>query len=78
MHAHVWPRPLPHAGLRNNDASRPFRRACTFIRRTACGMAGHDYLQRSSGNRIFLRCTDCGDETPGWQIDIRFGRRRSS
>ena len=40
----------------------------TFVRETACAAGGHDYLVQASANRICLRCTDCGHETPGWPI----------
>lgn len=34
-----------------------------------CGLHGHDQMLHFEGNRMFLKCTTCGHETPGWAID---------
>jgi hypothetical protein len=56
----------------------PFRFACSWVHETTCAVFGHDYLLHSADHRIFLECTICGHETPGWRIDATVGRRRSS
>ena len=30
----------------------------------------HQWIQRVSGDRIFLECVTCGRETAGWEIDV--------
>ena len=48
----------------------------TFVREAACAVCGgHAYLLHASDDRIYLRCHDCGHETPGWQIDTGRDRR---
>lgn len=47
----------------------PWWTATTWIRETLCGLSGHSFELHSEPNRLFLRCADCGQETPGWQVD---------
>ena len=35
-----------------------------------CGLRGHVYVRRADECRIFLECAECGQETPGWRIDV--------
>jgi hypothetical protein len=42
-----------------------FRRS---VRRTLCGLRGHDTLLSFEKSRVRLTCTACGYETPGWEI----------
>lgn len=38
-----------------------------WINETYCGLAGHDLLfDFEPGKRIYLRCANCGHQTPGW------------
>ena len=41
-----------------------------------CGMRGHDSVLHFEGNRVNMRCTSCGHDTPGWEITGRGPRRR--
>lgn len=41
-----------------------------------CGMRGHDAILHFEGNRVMMRCTSCGHDTPGWEISGRGPRRR--
>src|ERR671916_2290011 len=41
-----------------------------------CGFRGHDSVLHFEGNRVMMRCTSCGHDTPGWEIDGRGPRRR--
>ena len=41
-----------------------------------CGLQGHDSLLHFANNRVNMRCTSCGYETPGWEISGRGPRRR--
>ena len=38
-----------------------------------CGLRGHVYVRRADEGRIFLECVECGQETPGWRIDVTMG-----
>ena len=35
-----------------------------------CFFHGHQDLRQHAPGRLFLRCTACGRETPGWVLDI--------
>lgn len=39
-----------------------------WMQRTVCALRGHDPMLQYERNRIFLRCTSCGHETPGWEV----------
>jgi hypothetical protein len=39
------------------------------LRQTLCGLHGHDTLRQFAHDRMFLRCTSCGHETPGWELN---------
>ena len=41
-----------------------------------CGLRGHDSVLHFEGNRVNMRCTSCGHDTPGWEISGRGPRRR--
>jgi hypothetical protein len=41
-----------------------------------CGLRGHDSILHFASNRVNMRCTSCGYETPGWEISGRGPRRR--
>jgi len=41
-----------------------------------CGLSGHDSVLHFEGNRVNMRCTSCGHDTPGWEISGRGPRRR--
>jgi hypothetical protein len=38
------------------------------LQHVACALHGHDPLLQYERNRIFLRCTSCGHESPGWEV----------
>ena len=37
---------------------------------------GHDAILHYQGNRVMMRCTSCGHDTPGWEVSGRGPRRR--
>ncbi|HXW05746.1 MAG TPA: hypothetical protein VD833_10975 [Vicinamibacterales bacterium] len=41
-----------------------------------CGLRGHEAVLHFEGNRVMMRCTTCGHDTPGWEISSRGPRRR--
>jgi hypothetical protein len=48
------------------------------IQSALCGLHGHDSVLQYERTRIFLRCTSCGHETPGWEVPqshLAFQRR---
>ena len=38
------------------------------IREAFCGLHGHDSLLQFHQDRLFLKCTSCGHESPGWSL----------
>lgn len=64
-------------------AEMTFERASGAVARTAgrlgqlmCGLRGHDAVLHFEANRVMMRCTSCGHDTPGWEITGRGPRRR--
>ena len=51
-------------------------RAMTRIGQWICGVRGHDSVLHFEGNRVMMRCTSCGHDSPGWEITGRGPRRR--
>lgn len=45
-------------------SQRVLRRVGQFF----CGLKGHDSVLHFEGNRMMMRCTSCGHESPGWEI----------
>jgi hypothetical protein len=39
-------------------------------------MRGHDSVLHFEGNRVMMRCTSCGHDSPGWEISGRGPRQR--
>lgn len=51
--------------------------------RLICAIRGHDDYLQFEKNRMYLQCTACGHESPGWTIDarrpvLRFQSRRGN
>ena len=51
-------------------------RAISRISQLLCGLRGHDSVLHFESNRVMMRCTSCGYDTPGWEITGRAPRRR--
>ena len=51
-------------------------RAVSRLGQLFCGLRGHDSVLHFEGNRVNMRCTSCGYDTPGWEISGRGPRRR--
>lgn len=51
-------------------------RAMSSLGQVFCGLGGHDSVLHFEGNRVNMRCTSCGHDTPGWEISGRGPRRR--
>lgn len=52
------------------------RRALRWISQAYCGMFGHDPVLQFENDRMYLRCTSCGHDSPGWEIGDRRPRLR--
>jgi hypothetical protein len=53
-------------------------RASRTVSSAVCGFNGHDPLLQVEQGRMFLRCSTCGHETPGWTTSARGPRPRFS
>lgn len=51
-------------------------RAMGRLGQLVCGLRGHDSVLHFEGNRVNMRCTSCGHDTPGWEISGKGPRRR--
>ena len=51
-------------------------RAMGRLGQLLCGVRGHDAVLHFEGNRVMMRCTSCGHDTPGWEISGHGPRRR--
>lgn len=51
-------------------------RAIGRLGQVLCGLRGHDSVLHFEGNRVMMRCTSCGHDTPGWKIDGHGPRKR--
>jgi hypothetical protein len=43
-------------------------RLATRLGQLFCGLHGHDSVLHFESNRVMMRCTSCGHDTPGWEI----------
>jgi hypothetical protein len=39
------------------------------VRQVFCGMHGHDNMLQFEHEHLFLQCTSCGHQTPGWHLN---------
>ena len=42
--------------------------ALHWLQSCLCGLHGHDSVLQYERTRMFLKCTSCGHETPGWEV----------
>ena len=38
------------------------------VQQSLCALHGHDAILQYERNRIYLRCTSCAYESPGWEV----------
>jgi hypothetical protein len=62
-------------GHRTNGESLIYR-AMGRLGQFLCGVRGHDTVLHFEGKRVMMRCTSCGHDSPGWEINGRAPRRR--
>jgi hypothetical protein len=48
----------------------------TRLGRAMCGLHGHDSVLHFEGNRVMMRCTSCGYDSPGWEVSAQGPRLR--
>jgi len=46
-----------------------------WFRQFFCGLTGHNTMLRYEDERLALWCTDCGHESPGWEVPNQFKKR---
>jgi len=51
-------------------------RMFTRLGQVMCGLHGHDAVLHFEANRVMMRCTSCGHDTPGWEISGQGPRMR--
>ena len=72
-----YPQQLAAANTRLAQATGSLlHRAVTRLGQAICGMRGHDSVLHFEGNRVMMRCTSCGHDTPGWEVNGRAPRKR--
>jgi hypothetical protein len=59
-----------------NQQETFLERAVARVGRVFCGMRGHESVLHFERNRVMMRCTSCGYETPGWEINGSKPRKR--
>ena len=58
------------------DGSTFMSRIAASVGQFLCGVRGHDSVLHFEGNRVMMRCTSCGHDSPGWEIRGRAPRQR--
>jgi hypothetical protein len=71
-----YPQQLTATDVTPEGSSGLFERTLAWMGQTVCGMRGHDSVLHFEGNRVMMRCTSCGHDTPGWEISGRGPRQR--
>jgi hypothetical protein len=73
-----YPQQLAAAENAHEDSttSGVMSRVASRLTQTLCGLSGHDAIMHFEGNRVMMRCTSCGHDTPGWDVSSRGPRRR--
>jgi hypothetical protein len=51
------------------DAQGVFVRMFGRLGQLLCGLHGHDAVLAFEENRVLLRCTSCGHNSPGWNLE---------
>jgi hypothetical protein len=51
-------------------------RTMTRLGQLICGLRGHETMMHFEGKRLLMRCTTCGHDTPGVEINEHGPRRR--
>jgi hypothetical protein len=74
-----YPQQLTATAEVTNKATREaglMARMASRLGQVVCGFHGHDAVLHFEGNRVMMRCTSCGHDTPGWEISGQRPRTR--
>ena len=71
-----YPQQLTATAVAHGQDGNVVARAVSRLGQLVCGLRGHDSVLHFEGNRVNMRCTSCGHDTPGWEISGRGPRRR--
>jgi len=66
----------PEVETNGTPALTVMNRLAVRVGQVLCGMRGHDSVLHFEGNRVMMRCTSCGHDSPGWEISGRAPRQR--
>ena len=53
----------------NLQESEGFSGVMDRVRQMFCGLQGHDNMLQFEHEHMYLRCTSCGHQTPGWRLN---------
>lgn len=59
-----------------SSPSSVMNRVAMRVGQFLCAMRGHDSVLHFEGNRVMMRCTSCGHDSPGWEISGHGPRQR--
>ena len=62
-------------GTDANGDENVVNRAMSRVGQLLCGLRGHDSVLHFEGKRVNMRCTSCGHDTPGWEVNGRGPRQ---
>ena len=62
--------------LETGGVTSVLNRMATRVGQVLCAMRGHDSVLHFEGNRVMMRCTSCGHDSPGWEVSGRRPRQR--
>jgi len=71
-----YPQQLTATAVADENTNSVVVRAMGRLGQFLCGLRGHDSLVHFEGNRVNMRCTSCGYDTPGWEVTGRGPRQR--
>lgn len=71
-----YPQQLTAAPVETQATDTLLNRAVGYLGQFLCGLHGHDSVLHFEGNRVMMRCTSCGHESPGWEVSSRAPRVR--
>jgi hypothetical protein len=64
------PEATPTNATRSIEQTEGFSgRVMDRVRQMFCGLHGHDNMLQFAHEHMFLQCTSCGYQTPGWRLN---------
>ena len=71
-----YPQIVSAAEITYEKTAGAVARAVGRLGQLLCGARGHDAILHFEGKRVMMRCTSCGHDTPGWEVNDRAPRKR--